>query len=311
MTSYLAIIIQLIFIPVFSPMVIGIIRKFKARMQNRTGPSIIQPYRDLYKLLQKDEVLSEHTSWISRYAPVFVFASTLAAAAYVPLLLPGIGWNSGGDFLVVVYLLLLGTFFLGLLGMDAGSSFGGFGSSREMTVSMLSEGGLVGSLFALALLAKSTNLADMSITVSSLPLEALVPVVFAGIAFYISLLAETARYPFDNPATHLELTMIHEAMILESSGKRLALLEWASANKLLIFLVLGANLYLSWLYPSVGSGGLLSILHFIVFIGVVLFITASIGVLESTIAKVRYFRIPDVLFTSLILALLAIIVIIV
>lgn len=311
MTSYLAIVFQLIFIPVLSPMVIGVIRKIKAWMQNRTGPSIIQPYRDLYKLLQKDEVVSEHTSWISRYAPIFVFASTLAAAAYVPLLPPGIGWNSGGDFLVVAYLLLLGTFFLALLGMDAGSSFGGFGSSREMTVSMLSEGGLVGSLFALALLAKSTNLADMSNAISSLPLEALVPVVFAGIAFYVSLLAETARYPFDNPATHLELTMIHEAMILESSGKRLALLEWASANKLLIFLVLGANLYLSWLYPGVGSGGLLSILHFLVFMAVVLLITASIGVLESTIAKVRYFRIPDVLFTSLILALLAIIVIIV
>ncbi len=266
---------------------------------------MVQPYRDLWKLFHKDEVVSEDASWVFRAAPYIVFAVTLVVGASIPLFIFSFGGGVIGDFLLIIYLLALGTFFLALSGMDTGSAFGGFGSSREMMVSSLAEGGLIFAFLTVALSAGTTDLFSIVQSVSSLSWMALVPIGLAFLGFIIVLLAENGRFPFDNPATHLELTMIHEAMILEYSGKKLALMEWAAANKLLIFIALGANLFLPLgvSYSGSVSGIIASLAVFL--IKIILFCVA-IAVLESSIAKFRYFRLPDLLFTSFILSVIGI-----
>jgi len=298
-------IIQLTFVPVVSPLCVGIIRKIKARFQNRTGASIFQPYRDLRKLLRKDEVISTDASWIFKFAPYLIFAVTIVLGASVPLITVIFSGNLLGDLLTVIYLLALGTFFLALAGIDVGTAFGGVGSSREMTVAALTEGGLMFSLLVLVFFAHSTNLFVVADFISSASFFNFAPIFIAFGAFLIALLAETAHFPFDNPATHLELTMIHEAMILEYSGKRLALMEWAAANKFLIFVALGANLFFPW-------GLLSSVTPLSIFIALLLFsvkiviFCLFVAVLESSMAKYRFFRLPDLLFTSLVLSVIAI-----
>lgn len=295
-------IIQLLFIPAFSPLVIGIIRKIKAKMQNRQGASVFQPYNDLWKLLHKDEIISEDASWIFRYAPFIIFSVTIVVGTSIPLFSFFINNNLTSDLLVIVYTLAIGTFFLALAGMDTGSAFGGFGSSREMTISALAEGGLIFSLLTIALISGTTNLFVIS---SAEYAQSFLPILLAFGGFFITLLAETARYPFDNPATHLELTMIHEAMILEYSGKKLALMEWASANKLIIFIALGANLFFPiGLAQSAGVGAVT--MGIAVFIVKILIFCVAIAVLESGMAKFRFFRLPDLLIVSFILNVVAI-----
>lgn len=292
-------------IPVLSPLSIGVTRKVKARLQNRKGASIFQPYRDLWKLFHKDEVVSTDASWIFRWTPILLFAITVVVGASIPLVSYVFSNNLTNDFLLIIYLMALGTFFLALAGMDTGSAFGGFGSSREMMVASLTEGGLVLSLLALAFVAKTTNLFSIASAVSSLSFSHLIPLVLVFLAFSIALLAETCRYPFDNPATHLELTMIHEAMILEYSGRQLGLVEWASANKYLIFIVLGANLFFPWgLVHSLTIVSLVGALGVLV-CKIAIFCTV-IACLESTTAKLRIFKLPDLLFTSFILSVIAI-----
>lgn len=298
-------ILQIILIPAISPLYIGIVKKIKAKFQNRTGASIFQPYKDLWKLFHKDEVISEDASWIFKFAPYLIFSVTIILGASIPLFTALFSQNLLSDLLVVVYLIAVGTFFLALAGLDIGSAFGGFGSSREMTIAALTEGGLIFSMLALAFSAHSTNLFAIARTISSLSFFSFAPVILAFGAFVIPMLAETARFPFDNPATHLELTMIHEAMILEYSGKRLALIEWASANKFLIFLSLGANLFFPWgMSVSVNLADILPALG--LFFVKVLILSIFVAVLESSIAKFRFFRLPDLLFTSFILSVIAI-----
>ncbi len=297
--------LQLFLLPMIAPLMLGIIRKMKAVLQNRAGAGIFQPYKDIWKLLHKDEIISTDASWLFRAAPYIVFAVTLAAAAGIPTFAAFLSNKFTGDLLALVYLLAIGTFFLALAGMDAGSSFGGFGSSREMTVAALAEGGLIFSLFALAVIAKTTNLFSIAAAISLNGHSFFLPIFIAFTGFLIVLLAETARFPFDNPATHLELTMIHEAMILEYSGKKLALMEWASANKLAIFIALGSSLFFPWgiaISPSMGAiafGLGIFALKILVF-------CAAIAALESSIAKFRFFRLPDLLLTSFILGIIAI-----
>jgi formate hydrogenlyase subunit 4 len=297
-------ILQLLLIPALSPCCIGVTRKIKARLQNRAGASIFQPYRDLWKLFGKDEVISDDASWIFRAAPYLIFAVTVFIGASIPLISTTLENHWSGDFLVVIYLLTFGTFFLALAGMDTGSGFGGFGSSREMLVASLAEAGLVLSLLTLALISHSTNLTVIAKTIAALSLPSFAPILLAFTGFAIALLAETCRYPFDNPATHLELTMIHEAMVLEYSGKRLALMEWASANKLLLFIAMGANLFFPWgIADSLAVGPLAFALAW--FVVKALLFCAAIAVLESSIAKFRIFRLPDLLFTSFIVSVIA------
>jgi len=305
MSGIIAWIIQLILVPVLAPLFLGIVRKIKAHFQKRKGASIFRPYRDLWKLFHKDEVISEDASWIFRFAPYLIFAVTVIVGASIPLFSTYFANNLLSDFLVIVYLIALSTFFLALSGLDVGSAFGGFGSSREMTLAALTEGGFIFSLLVLSFLAHSTNLFSISASVASLSLLNFTPVILAFVAFVIVMLSETAHFPFDNPATHLELTMVHEAMILEYSGKRLALIEWAAASKFLIFLSLGANLFFPWgLTMQLGLGAIALALG--IFLLKVLVLTIFVAVLESNIAKFRFFRLPDLLFIAFILSVMAI-----
>lgn len=297
-------VIQSALIPLLSPLFAGLIRTLKARLQNRQGPDIFQSYRDLRKLFSKDEVINKDASWIFKAVPYVIFSITALIGSGLPLVTTYFKSSVAGDFLVTIYLLAAATFFLALAGIDSGNAFGGFGSSREMTLSALAEAGLMFSLLVLAILAHSANLSQIAESISGLPLFLFMPVLVAFMGFILALLAETGRLPFDNPATHLELTMIHEAMILEYSGRRLALIEWASANKLMIFLCLAANLFLPWGISSTLAPAAVIIAGFALFAKLTI-LCAAIAVLESTTAKFRFFRLPDLLFASFVISIIA------
>ncbi len=309
-------ILQIVAVPVLSPLCIGIIRRLKARLQGRVGADIFQPYRNLRKLFAKDEVLSEDASWITRFAPYIIFAITLLLGATVPLVtaiapaIPGYPeWalTATGDFLIIVYLFGLMTFFLALAGLDAGSGFGGFGSSREMMVAALAEAGLIFSFLPASFLAGTGYVLDIVAQLGTLPLSVIFPLFVAFLAFALALLAENSRFPVDNPATHLELTMIHEAMLLEYSGKRLALMEWASANKLLIFIALGANIFFPWGVAVEFVSFQTLFLPAFIFAGKTVCFLGAIALIESLMAKFRIFRVPDLLFTSFVLGMVAVV----
>jgi formate hydrogenlyase subunit 4 len=301
----LTILLQLVIVPLVSPLGIGLIKKIKARLQNRQGASVFQPYKDIWKLLHKDEVVSVDASWIFNYAPFIVFAVTLFIGAGIPVFAAFPHHAGSSDMLVIIYTLAIGTFFMALAGMDTGSAFGGFGSSREMTLSAIAEGGLIFSLLTLALISGTTNLFGIATTITSAYGVSLLPIILALSGYFIVLLSETSRFPFDNPATHLELTMIHESMILEYSGKRLALMEWAAANKLLIFASLGANLFFPWGIAHHATVGAL-LLGLSAFAAKMVVFYTAIAVIESSIAKFRFFRLPDLLMISFVLNVIAI-----
>jgi len=299
---------QLIILLTVSPILVGLIRKVKARLQCRRGASIFQPYSDLAKLFRKQPVVSSTTSWIFTATPYILFASTLAAGLLVPTFTSQTPLNIAGGIIVLVYFLALGTFFLILAGIDAGSAFGGMGSSREAIVASLTEPAMILSIFAVALTAGSTNIS--TIVHKTALLEGIVtdpvPHLMALAALCIVAIAETGRVPVDNPATHLELTMIHEAMVLEYSGRYLALIEWAAALKLIVFLSLIANVFAPWgiattLTPTAMGIGL------VVYILKIAGLAVLIGILESMIAKLRLFRVPELLGAAFILALLGVV----
>ncbi|HWN91503.1 MAG TPA: NADH-quinone oxidoreductase subunit H [Verrucomicrobiae bacterium] len=305
-TGYTVAIAQTALALLLAPGLVGLIRWLKARLQNRRGAPVWQPYLELRKLFAKEVVVSSNASWLFRTAPFVVFASTVAGAFLVPVLVVPLPFDSVGDLLVVVYLLLLGTFFLALAGLDPGSAFGGMGSSREMTVAALSEPTVALAIFALALGAGSTNLGQIVARTMADPLAAVSPgYLLAFGALFVVTLAENGRLPVDNPATHLELTMIHEAMILEYSGRYLALIEWAAWLKVLLFFSLLGNLFVPWgvatvLTPSALGWALATLLAKLVVLAVVL------AVFETRVAKLRLFRVPELLAVSFVLAVLAI-----
>ena len=288
-----------------APGLVGLIRWLKARLQNRRGAPVWQPYLELRKLFAKEVVVSSNASWLFRAAPFVVFASTVAVAFLVPVLAVPLPFDSVGDLLVVVYLLLLGTFFLALAGLDPGSAFGGMGSSREMTVAALSEPTVALAIFALALGAGSTNLGQIVARTMADPAAAVSPgYLLAFGALFVVTLAENGRLPVDNPATHLELTMIHEAMILEYSGRYLALIEWSAAIKQLVLMTLLVNVFFpvgiaTELTPAAAA---LSLLWFTVKLAL---LAGAVVLVETTNAKLRLFRVPDLLSAAFILAALA------
>jgi formate hydrogenlyase subunit 4 len=289
-----------------APGLVGLVRWLKARLQNRRGAPPWQPYRELRKLFGKEVVVSENASWVFRAAPYVIFASTVTTTVLVPMLAVPLALGTMGDLIVVVYLLLLGTFALALAGLDPGSAFGGMGASREMTVAALAEPTLALAVFALALGAGSTNLGRIVLATLADPGRAVSPGhLLAFVALFIVTLAETGRLPVDNPATHLELTMIHEAMVLEYSGRYLALVEWAAATKLLIFFTLLGNLFAPWgIARTLTAGALLGAVAILLLkLGV---LAAAIAVLETRVAKLRLFRVPELLSVSFVLALLAV-----
>lgn len=295
---------QLLLILAFAPLIVGLIRKTKAEMQGRKGPPVLQPYRDLYKLFRKDEEVSEHASWLFFVAPYICVGSMILAASMVPVI-HTLVIGPGSDLILILYLMMLSRVMLVLSSLEGGSSFGGMAGSRETMLSALIEPALLLSVFALVALSGSAELGAISTFINNNGFLIVGPtLLLAGASFCITLMAENARMPFDNPATHLELTMVHEGMILEYSGKGLALMEYASWLKLTVFMVILMNGFFPWgiaiqlsLIPL-----LISLLALSLKLGIVIVL---ISLLESRMAKMRLFRLPNLLTASFILALLA------
>jgi formate hydrogenlyase subunit 4 len=306
MTSALLVVVgQTLGLVLLAPAVVGYTRWLKARLQGRLGASILQPYRELRKTFGKNLVIADSASWIFRTAPLVVGATAVTATVLVPVVWPSPLSDQLGDLFVLTGLLMLGTVFLGLAALDPGTAFGGMGSSREMTVSALTEPTLAVAVVALALTTGSTSLGAITSAVLATPSLALGPGhALACAAFLIAVLAEAGRLPVDNPETHLELTMIHEAMLLEYSGPYLALLEGAAALRLTLLLTLAANLFVPWgLARSPNPAALgLAAAALVVKLGV---LATLLAVLETRVAKLRLFRVPELLAVSFTLALLA------
>ncbi len=307
MSRYVVLFIQPLVALALAPALVGFIRWLKARLQNRRGAPAWQPYFEIRKLFGKQVVVSHTASWLFRAAPFVVFGTSVVVASLVPLVVVPASPLVVGDVFAAVYLLLLGTFFLALAGLDTGSPFGGMGASREMTVVALTEPTVALSIVALALSAGSTNLSQIVARTIAEPAAALGPGhLLAFAALFVVTLAETGRLPVDNPSTHLELTMIHEAMVLEYSGPYLALIEWGASLKLLVFLALAANLFVPWgIALSFSPGALL--IGLVSLIAKLTVLSAAVAVLETRVAKLRLFRVPELLSASFALALLAVI----
>ena len=305
--SVAAAVAQLLIVAAGAPLIVGLIRTVKARLVGRRGASPWQPYLDLHKLLGKQPVVSATTSWIFRATPYVLVATMLVATLIVPVVIarPMLGFAGGAVFLMALF--VLGTFFLALAGLDAGSAFGGMGSSRQVVIAALAEPTVILAIFALVLRAGTTDLGGVVERLGRSPELALNPGhLLAFVAFFIVMLAETGRLPVDNPATHLELTMIHEAMVLEYSGRYLALVEWASAMKLTLFITLLANLFFPWGVPAVpGIGALM--LGILALAVKLIVLAVALAVLETFVAKLRLFRVPELLAGSFALALLSVV----
>jgi formate hydrogenlyase subunit 4 len=305
--AVLKVLAQLALLMLLAPMVTGLIKMGKARLQTRRGPGVLQPYRDIYKLLRKGMVLPETASWLFSATPYVVFVATLLAGLMVPMVAADTPIGLFGGVLAVVYLLGLARFFLALGGLDTGSSFGGLGSSREMTIAALAEPTLMLAVFTVAIGAGSTSLAEMAKAAIGQQWHFLAPSqVLAFAALFLVLLAETGRIPVDNPATHLELTMIHEAMILEYSGPYLALIEWGAAIKQLLLMTLLINVFwpfglaAAWSLSGVAGGlGWLLVKLAVLSGGIVLVETAN--------AKMRLFRVPELMAVAFTLGALALV----
>ena len=306
MNLIIAIILQTLLLLALAPLLSGCIRNWKAKLQNRRGPPVWQPYLDLVKFLRKDMVISEHASWLFWATPYVLLISTLLAGLMMPLITVSAPLSLVGEALALIGLLALGRFFLALAGLDTASAFGGMGSSREMTLAAIAEPALMLAVFTVAITAdKSTNLSQMLLAAQGPTWKLLNPAhVLAFAALFIVLLAETGRIPVDNPATHLELTMIHEAMILEYSGRYLALIEWSASIKQLVLMALLVNIF----FP-VGMAAELTPaalgMSFLWFVAKLLALAGAVVLVETTNAKLRLFRVPDLLSASFILAALA------
>src|SRR6516225_2912270 len=300
-----SIILQTALLLALAPLVSGCIKNWKAKLQNRRGPRIWQPYFDLVKFLRKDMVISEHTSWIFRFMPYVLFLSTLLAGLMVPMASAAAPLSLFGGALVLVGLLALGRFFLALGGLDPASAFGGMGSSREMTISAIAEPALMLAIFTVAITAGSTNLSQMLLAAHGPTWKLLNPAhVLAFAALFIVLLAETGRIPVDNPATHLELTMIHEAMLLEYSGRYLAFIEYSASIKQLVLMALLVNVFFPVRIANTTAPAALG-LSLVWFVAKLLCLAGAVVLAETTNAKLRLFRVPDLLSTAFILATLA------
>ena len=296
---------QLMLVLLLAPLLTGYVRKVKSRLLRREGPRIIQPYRDLLKLLRKEVVLAENASWLFRVAPYVVFATTWVAAALVPTFATGLALSPAVDLIAIVALLGSARFMLALAGLDVGTSFGGIGSSREMMISSLAEPAMLMVAFTLSLLAGSTQLSTVATYTQSAAVGLRVSLALSLVGLIMVAIAENARIPIDNPATHLELTMVHEAMILEYSGRHLAVIEAAASLKLLLYISLILCLFTPWGVAIAGqdlaSYGF-GLLVYVIKLAVGGFLLA---VFETAVAKMRVFRVSDFLGVSLMLGLLA------
>jgi formate hydrogenlyase subunit 4 len=288
-----------------APLVLGVTRKVKARLLRRQGPPVLQPYRDLLRLLRKEVVLAHSASWLFRVAPYLVFAATWVAAALVPTFAVGLEFSWTADLIAIVALLGSARFFLALAGMDVGTSFGGIGASREVMIASLAEPAMIMVVFTLALIAGSTQLSTVAGFMMSTGVGLRVSLGLALVALIMVAIAENARIPIDNPATHLELTMVHEAMVLEYSGRHLAVIEAAAFLKLLLYVSLISSVFAPWGVAHAGT----TLIAYSIGIAAYAAKLAAGGILlaifEVSIAKMRVFRVPEFLGAALMLALLA------
>lgn len=296
-------IVQIATLLAISPLFIGWVRMLKCWSQGRSSAGILQPYRDLAKLFSKDVILAENASWIFRFTPYLVFGIAVLAGGIIPILSVELPLAPTADVIVLVGLFAIARFFTALAGMDIGTAFGGMGSSREMTIASLAEPAMLMSIFTVSLANKSTSLSHIVQVICSGQSVLRPSLAFAFLAFVLITLAETGRIPVDNPATHLELTMIHEAMILEYSGRHLALIEWAGMMKLFLFVMLGIASFAPW--GIAGTGSFSGIVQAFVVMALKLGIVGiGLILLETGLAKMRLFRLTEFLGAAFLMATL-------
>jgi formate hydrogenlyase subunit 4 len=300
--------LQVVVVVAMAPVVAGVMRTIRSRMEGRTGPTPLQPWRDLRKLLRKERLITQQASWVFVFAPLVLVASTLAVAAVIPTVATTSLLGDSVDLIGVVYLLLTGTVVLGLAGLDTGTAFGGMGSSRGMTIAALAEPAALLAIFAVSLRAGSSSLANIAETTLADPAGLASPAtLFAFGAVTVVTLAEAGRLPIDNPSTHLELTMVHEAMVLEYAGPDLGLIEFAGQLRLTLFLSLICSLFIPWGMATTGAAAAIGV-GLVAWSVKVLFLAAGVAVFEVGLAKLRLFRVPELLAAAFILSFLAVIV---
>jgi formate hydrogenlyase subunit 4 len=296
---------QMLVVLALAPLLTGYVRKLKAHLLRRRGPPLLQPYRDLLRLIRKDVVLAHSASWVFRVAPYLVFATTWVAASLVPTFATGLIFAYAADMIAIVALLGSARFMLALAGLDVGTSFGGIGSSREMMIASLAEPAMLMVVFTLSLLAGSTQLSSIAASMQGPGIGLRVSLALALVGLIMVAIAENARVPVDNPATHLELTMVHEAMILEYSGRHLALIEAASYLKLLLYISVIACVFFPWGIAVSGQGSVAYLEAMAVYVVKLAAAGFALAVFETAIAKMRVFRVSDFLGAALMLGFLA------
>ena len=304
-TAVIATAAQVVVVVAGGPLLVGLMRQVRARLEGRAGAGVTQPWRDLRKLLRRAPATPTGTGWAFRLAPLLLMGTSLVLAAVIPLLSTASPLDPAADLFAVVGLLALGTVTLALAALDTGTAFGGMGASREITILALVEPTILVAVFALSARVGSTNLGAIVNATLHDPLRVASPAsLLAAAALVIVVIAETGRLPVDNPATHLELTMIHEAMVLEYAGGDLALVELAASMRLTILLGLLASLFVPW---GIAGASLAALpLALLVFLAKVAVLGIGLGTVEVFIAKLRLFRVPELLAGSFVLALLAV-----
>jgi formate hydrogenlyase subunit 4 len=284
--------LQMLLVLALAPLVLGVTRKVKARLLRRVGPPSWQPYIDLWKLMHKEAVVAHNASWLYRVAPYLVFAATWVAAALVPTYAANLMFSWSADLIAIVALLGTARFALALAGMDVGTAFGGIGSSREMMIASLAEPAMLLVVFTVALIAGTTQLSTIAATFADASVGLRVSLGLALIAFVFVAIAENARIPIDNPATHLELTMVHEAMVLEYSGRHLAVIEAAAALKLVLYFSLIACLFLPFGMAIADKSTDTLALGLIAYLVKIFGLALLLPIGETAVAKMRVFRYP-------------------
>jgi formate hydrogenlyase subunit 4 len=298
---------ELVLAILLAPLLTGWVNQCRAWLQNKSAPSVLLPYRTLAKLFEKEVVLAHNASPLFRFAPYLIFGCLALAAAIVPTLGTDLPLNAAADAIALVGLLALARLFIALAGMDVGTAFGTLGARREMLVGFLAEPALLMVLFTASLISHSTSLATIVETLAHREFVIYPSMAFAGVAFTMVSLAENARIPIDNPSTHLELTMIHEAMVLEYSGRHLAMLEWAASLKLFVYSCMGLALFFP--FGVAGGGDWLGLVLALPALLAKLAIGgAALALIEMVSAKMRIFRAPEFLGTAFVFAVLAMLV---
>ncbi len=296
--------VQMCLVLAAAPLLTGLVRKAKARLQRRRGADLLQPYRDLLRLIRKETVVAENASWLFRVAPYLIFAATWVAAALVPTFATFLPFSWAADLIAIVGLLATARFFLALAGLDIGTSFGGIGASREVMIAAVAEPAMLMIVFTLALSAHATQLSTIVEALGVPAIGVQVSLALVLVALILVALAENARIPVDNPATHLELTMVHEAMILEYSGRHLAVIELAAFLKLLLYVSLIGCVFVPWGIAPRGAAPVAFAIGLAAYAGKLAVGGALLAFFETTVAKMRVFRVPEFMGAGLMLGLL-------